>query len=195
MGNKQEQILLPISGLLLAGGAGRRMDHQDKGWVEYQGHPLVFHALRPLQRHARAILISANRNLERYASLGCRVLPDAERGFPGPLHGLLAGLEAAQQDWLAFVPVDAPNLPENLLWQLWERRKGVPLVLAEDERDVIPVIGLMHHRLASPLRHFLASGQRRAGDFFAAIPQHRLPLTLQEAQNCNHPEDLQGSVA
>ena len=190
-----EQNLLPMTGLLLAGGAGRRMDNRDKGWLEYQGRPLVHHALRPLQRHAREILISANRNFERYATLGYRVLPDAESGFPGPLHGLQAGLDAARHDWLAVVPVDAPALPEDLLWQLWHLRKGVPLVLAEDAQGVIPVIGLVHRRLAGPLRQFLGKGQRRAGDFFAVMPQRRLRLSTPEALNCNRPEDLQQTIA
>ncbi len=186
---------LPLTGLLLAGGAGRRMQQQDKGWVEYQGRPLLHHSLRPLERHAREILISANRNQERYSALGYPVLADAESGFPGPLHGLLAGLAVAQQDWLAFVPVDAPALPDDLLWQLWVRRKGVPLVLAEDEHAPIPVIGLMHRRLTRLLQYYLDSGERRAGAFFAKIPQHRLPLAPAATLNCNRPEDLQGTIA
>ena len=195
MATTSEGGTLPITGLLLAGGAGRRMQQQDKGWVEYHGRPLLHHSLRPLKRHAREILISANRNQERYGALGYPVLADAESGFPGPLHGLLAGLAAAQQDWLAFLPVDAPALPDDLIWQLWVQRKGVPLVLAEDEHGPIPVIGLMHRRLIRLLQHYLDSGERRAGAFFDKIPQHRLPLSLAESLNCNHPEDLPGTIA
>ena len=190
-----ESLLLPITGLVLAGGAGRRMGGEDKGWLSFAGRPLVQHALRPLRSHAREILISANRHQERYAALGYPVLADAQEGFPGPLHGLLAGLMVAQEDWIAFVPVDAPHLPRDLPLQLWHQRKGVPLVLARDEHSVIPVIGLMHRRLTGLLRLFLSTGQSRAGDFFAPIPQHHLHLSALAARNCNRPEDLEESFA
>ncbi|MEL5849183.1 MAG: molybdenum cofactor guanylyltransferase MobA [Candidatus Igneacidithiobacillus chanchocoensis] len=195
MSRASEHLLLPVTGLLLAGGAGRRMGGEDKGWIEYRGTALATHALRPLERYAREILISANRNHERYAALGYPVVADAETGFAGPLQGILAGLAAAHFDWLAVVPVDAPHLPDDLLWQLWQLRRGVPLVVARDEHDIIPVIALLHRRLLSLLQRFVTSGQRRAGDFFATIPQQQLRLRAEELRNCNTPADLQEPIA
>lgn len=65
-----------VVGLILAGGAGRRMGGVDKGLVELAGRPLtqwVAEALRPQVAH---LLISANRHREHYARLGWPVLVD-----------------------------------------------------------------------------------------------------------------------
>ncbi|WP_154218484.1 NTP transferase domain-containing protein, partial [Pseudomonas syringae] len=59
--------LPPCSILLLAGGRGQRMGGRDKGLIEWQGKALIehLHALtRPLTDD---LIISCNRNIERYA--------------------------------------------------------------------------------------------------------------------------------
>ncbi|MEO6146833.1 MAG: NTP transferase domain-containing protein, partial [Sulfuriferula sp.] len=60
----------PVSAIILAGGAGRRMGGQDKGWVKLYGLPLVAHVLAHIQPQVDEILISANRNLDDYRALG-----------------------------------------------------------------------------------------------------------------------------
>ncbi|MCE5388488.1 MAG: molybdenum cofactor guanylyltransferase [Acidithiobacillus sp.] len=182
--------ILPVSALILAGGAGSRMGGVDKGWLSFQGQPLIEHALRPLRPYAREILISANREQARYGALGYAVLSDAESGFPGPLHGLLAGLETCREAWLAFVPVDCPLLPDDLLPRLWSLRRGYPLVAVADDQGLVPVMGLIHRRIQGPLRQYLRSGKRRATEFLASLPHQTLPLADSQLLNCNYPADL-----
>ena len=52
-----------ITGVILAGGRGRRMGGQDKGLVELDGEPLVGRILSDLAPQVGQILINANRNL------------------------------------------------------------------------------------------------------------------------------------
>jgi molybdopterin-guanine dinucleotide biosynthesis protein A len=111
-----------VTGLILAGGRGARMGGADKGWVQVDGRPLVVSVVDRFAPQVGHLLISANRNLERYAALGTVVEDDVadangER-FAGPLIGVLSGLRRARTDWVAIVPCDAPNLPSDLVQRL-----------------------------------------------------------------------------
>ncbi len=111
-----------VTGLILAGGRGERMGGADKGWVMVDGRPLIVSVVERFAPQVGHLLISANRNVERYAALGTVVEDDAadangER-FAGPLIGVLSGLRHAHTEWVAIVPCDAPNLPGDLVQRL-----------------------------------------------------------------------------
>ena len=111
-----------VTGLILAGGRGERMGGADKGWVMVDGRPLIVSVVERFAAQVGPLLISANRNVERYAALSTVVEDDAayangER-FAGPLMGVLSGLRHARTDWVAIVPCDAPNLPGDLVQRL-----------------------------------------------------------------------------
>ena len=120
-------VTLPgCSVLLLAGGRGQRMGGADKGLLDWQGRPLIawlHERVRPLTDD---LIISCNRNAERYAAYADRLVSDAESDFPGPLAGILAGLDAARHDWLLVLPCDAPLIDHALLQALRETAEGNP---------------------------------------------------------------------
>lgn len=182
--------LMPVTGLVLAGGAGRRMGGADKAWLAFEGRPLIRHALYRLEGIVSEILISANRHLDRYAALGYPVLPDPEDGFPGPLTGLLEGLRRARQPWLLALPVDCPRLPVDIASRLWAARENADVVVGADSNGLQPLICLCRTGCADRLADYLASGGRRAQDWFRDLPWRALPLTDAECLNCNRPEDL-----
>ena len=94
-----------ITGLVLAGGQGRRMGGVDKGLQNHHGMPLALHALLRLSPQVGQVLINANRNLAAYESMGVPVWPDAMSDYPGPLAGILVGMEHCETPYLATVPV------------------------------------------------------------------------------------------
>src|SRR5579871_7042257 len=104
---------------VLAGGAGSRLDGRDKGLQLLAGRPLIEHVLDALGDSVGTILISANRNAERYAAYG-RVLADAQSDgeFRGPLAGIAAAFSACASPWLLTLPVDCPRPPRDLLQRL-----------------------------------------------------------------------------
>jgi molybdopterin-guanine dinucleotide biosynthesis protein A len=85
-----------VTGIVLAGGQGRRMGTVDKGLQLLHAKPMVEHVLERLAPQVDALIINANQNPEAYATLGepfgARVVPDRIGGFAGPLAGLQAGL-------------------------------------------------------------------------------------------------------
>ncbi|HET9820435.1 MAG TPA: molybdenum cofactor guanylyltransferase MobA [Burkholderiaceae bacterium] len=165
-----------ITGVVLAGGRGSRMGGVDKGLQNHRGLPLALHALLRLQPQVGALLINANRNLGAYEAFGAPVWPDPIEGFAGPLVGFLAGLEHCETPYLATVPCDTPDFPEDLVSRL-------AAALAADGADIAyattvehgheqpqPVFCLLRASLAESLVAFLHGGGRKIDAWFA---QHR----------------------
>src|SRR5450830_1335233 len=74
-----------ITGLILAGGQGSRMEHRDKGLQPFLGKPLVAHSIARLAPQVKILAINANRHTDDYAAFGLPLWPDLLTGFAGPL--------------------------------------------------------------------------------------------------------------
>jgi molybdenum cofactor guanylyltransferase len=162
-----------ISGLVLAGGRGTRMGGIDKGLQAHRGVPLAQHALERLKPQVAALMLNANRNLGAYQAMGVPVWPDEMPDFPGPLAGMLAGLEHCHTPYLVTVPCDTPNFPTDLVEQLAHGlvNGGGDLAIAYTREDgelrAQPVFCLMRVSLRDSLRAFIESGERKTGLFAA----------------------------
>lgn len=172
-----------ITGVVLAGGRGRRMGGQDKGLIRFKGRPLVGYALEALDSVAAHILINANRNREAYARFGYPVISDRTDTYDGPLAGLLSAMRAAETPYVLTVPCDSPLVTGQLLERLCRtmQETGAELCAAHDGERLHPVFLLAERRLADSLERYLASGQRKIDLWFE---QHRLAL----ADFSDHPE-------
>ena len=104
--------------LLLAGGRGQRMGGQDKGLVTWQGKPLIEFAQRVARPLTDDLIISCNRNHDRYALYADQLISDGNDDFDGPLAGIRAGLAAARHSHLLVLPCDVPNIDSDLLGAL-----------------------------------------------------------------------------
>ncbi len=154
-----------VTGLILAGGPGARMAGADNGLVELHGRPLVAHVIERLTPQVANVMISANRNLERYRSFGPRVFRDAGGlgvEYPGPLAGIEAGLAHAQTPWVAVVPCNAPNFPGALVPRLADavNERGVAAVCARVDGRLQPVFCLLAVMQLPSLRDYVARGGR-----------------------------------
>ena len=167
-----------ITGLILAGGRGSRMGGVDKGLQNHHGMPLALHALLRLQPQVGAMLINANRNLGAYESMGAPVWPDALPDYPGPLAGMLAGLERCTTPYLVTVPCDTPNFPDNLVERLANALEGdedIAMVATREGSELVrqPVFLLMKTTLLESLVAYLHAGERKIDPWTA---QHRRVL-------------------
>src|SRR5919205_1618672 len=115
--------IVMITGLVLAGGQGRRMGGVDKGLQLLRGRPMIEHVLERLKPQVGEIVINANQNLDRYRVFGHRVVSDAIGGYAGPLAGLHAGLQAITNPLAVTVPCDSPFLPLDLVSRLKDSLK------------------------------------------------------------------------
>ncbi|WP_164962111.1 molybdenum cofactor guanylyltransferase MobA [Rubrivivax sp. JA1026] len=179
-----------VTGLVLAGGLGRRMGGVDKGLLAWQGRPLAQHALQRLAPQVGALAVSANRHLDTYAGFGVPVLTDTLPGSLGPLAGLLAGLRHARTRWLAVVPCDAPYFPVDLVARLAAGLGGAPIGYARAARTH-PVFCLVDTALAETLEAALAGGERRVEHWLRASGGVAVDFDDEAAfANFNTPETL-----
>lgn len=119
---------LPCSILLLAGGRGQRMGGQDKGLLPWHGQPLVAYLQRLTRPLTNDLIISCNRNHDRYAPYGDQLVSDDSPDFPGPLAGIRAGLVAARHAHLLVLPCDVPRIDMALLADLLKTAQRNPLL-------------------------------------------------------------------
>lgn len=154
-----------ISGLVLAGGLGRRMGGADKGLVMLDGRPMVDHVLARLHPQVDELLINANRNTDIYARFGIPVLPDRHTGFVGPLAGLDAGLNhlGETDGWVVTCPCDSPFVPRDLVARLVAATEaaGADVAIVRADGQLQPVFLLAHTRTTGALQAYLAAGERK----------------------------------
>ncbi len=162
-----------ITGVILAGGRGSRMGGEDKGWVMLNGRPMVEHAVTRLRPQVGELLISANRNPERYATLGFRVVPDLLADYQGPLAGMASALQVATTPYVVTAPCDSPLMAADLVARLAQAlvRDRADVAVAHDGSRTHPVFLLLKRSLQQSLHAFLTAGERKIDLWFA---RHRV---------------------
>lgn len=114
-----------FSGVILAGGQSRRMG-RDKALIEVAGETQLAHQVHILkQAGAQELIVVQHPDRPRPAPslpAGLTLAWDVP-GHPdaGPLAGFVAGIAAAQCEWIALVAVDLPRLTPR--W--WQKLRGM----------------------------------------------------------------------
>ena len=150
--------LQPIDGVILAGGLARRMGGGDKGLRLLDGQPILGHVIARLQPQVTELILNASGDPGRFASFGLPVTPDSISDHPGPLAGILAGLDylATQRStvgWLVTAPGDCPFLPADLVSRLAAGlQPACKAAVARYRQRPQPVCGLWSVELRVDLR-------------------------------------------
>lgn len=182
-----------VTGVILAGGLGRRMGGADKGLQPLAGRPLVAWTLERLAPQVDEILVNANRNPDRYAAFGHPVIADRLPDFPGPLAGLHAALRHTGRPLVATVPCDTPRLPHDLVARLRAALEaaGADVAIARAGGRLQPVFCLCRRGVLGHLEAYLAGGGRRVAGWYAGLPAVEVDFDTPDAfANANTPEDL-----
>ena len=164
-----------VTGVVLAGGLGRRMGGVDKGLQPLHGRPMAAHVLERLAPQVDALLINANQNPSTYAELalpyGARVVADLNGGFAGPLAGLQAGLAAARTPLVMTVPCDSPFLPADLVNRLRVALNAnlAQVAVAKTGTQAHPVFAMVRADVRDNLEAFLATGGRKIDAWYSAL--------------------------
>ena len=156
-------------GVILAGGRATRMGGGDKGLRVVGGRRLIDHVIDRLAPQCGALAINANGDPARLAEFGLPILPDSLPDHPGPLAGVLAGLDwAAGQgaDAIVTAAADTPFFPADLVARLVAHAgpSGLCLAASPDETGRVqrhPTFGLWPVALRDDLRAALVGGLRK----------------------------------
>lgn len=162
-------------GVLLAGGLARRMGGGDKPMRTIAGRTILDRVIARLGPQCAALILNANGDLARFAGFGLPVIPDSVADFPGPLAGILAGLDWAATNrpevaWVLSAAADCPFLPRDLVARLHRARaaENAQLAVAASDGQSHPVIGLWSVALRAELRHALVVEDIRKIDRWTA---------------------------
>jgi molybdenum cofactor guanylyltransferase len=111
--------------IILAGGEGKRMDGEDKGLVLYNNKPLIESVIERIKPQVDNIVISANRNIERYKKFGYPVVNDSASNqgnnkniYQGPMAGIAAALPQCKNEWVFIIACDMPLISDTIVPQL-----------------------------------------------------------------------------
>jgi len=185
-----------VSGILLAGGQGRRMGGVDKGLQLLRGKPMAQHVIERFAPQVDELLINANQNIEQYQGLGYRVIPDAIGGFVGPLAGLHRGLSEAAHPLVVTAPCDSPFLPLDLVAKLHAalEQQNAELAVARTGDQPHPVFCLCRKSVLPSLTAFLESGGRKIDWWYAQLKVADVDFVDEAAfRNINTREELASS--
>lgn len=189
---------MTITGMILAGGRGSRMDNLDKGLQPLAGLPMARRVLDRLAPQVDKMAINANRNLKTYEHMGVPVWPDDMREFAGPLAGFQTGLIHCETRYLATAPCDSPFVPLDLVAKLREGLTSADADLAfavsgsGAARQPQPVFCLMKTSLQPNLTQFLRRGGRKVEVWYATLNAVEVHFADESAfSNINTLDDLQ----
>ena len=158
-----------ITAVILAGGQGRRMGGQDKGLIEFNGKTLVEILIAELERQSLAIVINANRNLDRYRDYGFPVIHDHLQDYQGPLAGFASAMDSVDTDFILTLPCDGPQLAADYAARFTasQQQSGASICVAFDGERLQPVHALIKVDLRASLGQFLDSGDRKIDRWYA----------------------------
>lgn len=146
----------------------------DKAALRLQGQPLVEQVAARLARQTTPVWL----NLPQGSTIGAAYshVSDTVPDRPGPLAGILAGLEAMEirqpdTSHLLTIPVDTPFFPDDLVRRLYEEAELEDIVVASSHDRLHPVVALWPATLKDDLADWLSNPHnRRVFDF---ITRHR----------------------
>jgi len=187
-----------ITGLILAGGLGRRMSADGRGTNKalrlFAGKAMLSHVIERLTPQVGRIVLNVNQDEDAFKAFDLPMVGDEVGGFAGPLAGLHAGLQQAQTDWLLTCPCDSPFLPLDLASRLADAVEAGrhDLAVAYTGAQAHPVFALVRTSLLGSLSDFLNSGGRKIDAWYAPLSVARVDFGDEAAfRNINTPEELQ----
>lgn len=193
-----------IVGVVLAGGKGVRMGHADKPLLLLDGITLIQRVLAIARPQVEQLVISLNRNPDRFRNLGLPLLADTVHPCSGPLAGICTAMswykdQGQAFDYLACFPADVPSFPADLVQQLLrlaapaQRLPEPPVLWVKTGTQPQPLFSLWPADIASALAAAVSSGCRGPLQYFENHPNLvlELPATTQLSfLNINTPAEL-----
>ena len=183
----------------MAGGKSRRMGGQDKAFVLLNKKPMLSHVIDRLNKQTKNIVLNSNKNPEVFKSFKIKVMSDTVKDFPGPLAGVLSGMEWFNIEnkkikWVLSVPIDSPFFPLDLIKKLHFSLKNSNklIAVAKSNKKIHPVFALWNMSLLNPIKNAINNDIRKI-DLFTEPYQPQIVDFVSKIDpffNINTPEDL-----
>jgi len=198
----------PVTGVLLAGGLGRRMGGDgDKPLKSLGGRAILDLVVERARPQVDALVLNVNGDARRFDSYELPVAADVVEGYAGPLAGILTGMEWSRRDvpdarWMVSFATDAPFFPSDMVSRLIGEveKSGAEMACAQSRGRTHPVFALWPIGLADDLRCAMLDEDMRKIDRWTARyhilhvdfdgPEQDAEPAIDPFFNINRPEDL-----
>ncbi|MGL4636964.1 MAG: molybdenum cofactor guanylyltransferase MobA [Beijerinckiaceae bacterium] len=189
-----------IAGVILAGGLASRMGGGDKSLKTVGGVPILLRVIRRIGPQVERLIINANGDAERFESYDLPVIADDLPDYPGPLAGILAGMDYAEEmtaaKHIVTVAADCPFLPSNIVPRLLavQTLREARVAVAHSGGFAQPTIALWDVSLRHDLRKALVEeGLRKIDAFTARYTVASVEWPMEPCDpffNANTPDDI-----
>ncbi len=195
------QAGIDVAGVILAGGASRRMGGGDKALLHLAGRPMIAHIIERLRPQTAALVVNTNGPEDDFAPFGVALAADIYGDYAGPLAGILTGMRWAKEHcpaarWIATAACDTPFLPGDYVAVLQRAASGAgaAIAVAASGGRSHPVLGLWDMALESDLAAYLEGGGRKVQHWVECYPHvvvnFPAAATGDPFFNINTPEDF-----
>lgn len=201
IGNHPSRV--SVTGVLLAGGMGRRMGGGDKPLRDLAGKSLLSHSVARARPQVESLVLNVNGDVDRFAHYDMPVVTDVVEGYAGPLAGIHAAMEwsrrtHAESKWLVSFATDAPFFPTNMVSSFLETqvRSEAQIICARSRGRTHPVFALWSLDLVQELRSAMVDEDLRKIDQWTSrytvgfVDFDEPAQTVDPFFNINRPEDL-----
>lgn len=144
------------SGIILAGGASRRMG-VDKATLTLNGETLLARAVRLMSEVTAEVLVVGRAEQETMA--GVRYVPDDIENA-GPLGGILSGLRRSTCQYAAVAACDMPFLRVEVIRLLLRRADGYDAAVPRVAGRAHPTLAVYSREITGEIEDRLARGER-----------------------------------
>ena len=191
-----------IGCVIMAGGKSSRMNGIDKALMEINEQTLLSIAINKATQQTKYIVLNSNRDPSIFKNYSIKVIKDNISNHPGPLAGVLTGIEWFYKNnkkikWVVSVPVDSPFFPNNIIKKLYEtvvKSKKLIGVSSSNGRNH-PVFSIWHISLMQPLQEALNNNIRKIDLFTKSYNPATVDFSssVDPFFNINTPEDLKNA--
>ncbi len=156
-----------IGGVILAGGKASRMGYRDKALLHLHGKTIIQHVIDRAKPQVSSLLISVNRNPQRYKELNLPLVADVTNSYEGPLVGIYSAMCWFQkpmnnQDmkYLACFAGDVPEFPIDFVKLLTTHldRGSVKIAYCSIQDHIQPLFSVWNMQLIPEIKAAIDRG-------------------------------------
>jgi molybdopterin-guanine dinucleotide biosynthesis protein A len=185
-----------LTGIILSGGKSSRMG-KEKGLVDFQGKPLISHAILALKPLVDNIILGANHQLNNYKKFGYTIVEDEVKNI-GPLGGVLSCLQHSDTKNNIILSCDMPFVSTDLLNYLIKQKQDYDVVVPiHDTNKIEPLCGIYSKSIIPVMEDAVKEGNYKLRDIFKKVRfatveiGPSLPFYSRRLfYNINKPEDI-----
>jgi molybdopterin-guanine dinucleotide biosynthesis protein A len=181
-----EDSMSEITGIILAGGASRRLNYRNKALLKIGDRSVIERVIDTLSEVTESILLITNSPGE----LGHLELPMFGDVLPGSgsLGGIYTGLKVSKTHHNLVVACDMPFIRPHLLTFLINRRRNYDVVIPVTSDGHHPTCAIYSRNCVEPIEAQIRTGNLKISDFFPHVKVNRIDFSA--ANPCYDPNIL-----